>query len=407
MIEWLLANPIRMEIVSILITCSFVGWITNYIAVQMIFFPADFKGWGPVGWQGIIPKHSGKMGGLIADVLTARLIKAQDLYRKIDPLQISESIQDRILLKSESIVKDILVAENPTLWSMLPEKGREKLQSEIAEEIPNKIKEIYEAFGEDLESVLDIRALIQDSLSGQNASILSEIFRRCGGPEFRFIVRSGIYFGFLIGCVQVAFISYIGQWWTMPIMGVFVGYVTNWLAILMIFSPLEPKRFLFFRYQGLFLKRQKDVSREFAKVVSKKILNQENIVRIIFNGKGGDLIASQLIARMRELLDRKLTEKIPHARLIFGPDKVEELKRKITESVLDLVPEAADQMKTYIEDRLEIEKIVFEKLSVLPAPEFENLLHSVFKEDEATLISLGAFLGGVAGAIQAYIIFIL
>ncbi|EPG64821.1 DUF445 domain-containing protein [Leptospira wolffii] len=405
--EWVFFSADSTEIVSILITCSFVGWITNYIAVQMIFFPMEFKGWGILGWQGVIPRHSKKMSGLIAEVLTDKLVRPEELYKKIDPAFISESIRDRIGEKSESIVKDIIVAENPDLWSMLPARAKDVLQREIAEEIPTKIREIYEAFGEDLESVLDVKNLIQESLSGRNANILSEIFRRCGGPEFRFIVRSGIYFGFLIGCIQISLLTYLNRWWTMPLMGVFVGYVTNWLAILMIFSPLQPKRFLFFRYQGLFLKRQKDVSKEFASVVSSRILNPDNLIRIIFLEKGGDLIVSELLAKSRELLDRKLKEKVPYAPLILGSQKLEEVKNRICDSILELVPEAADKMKGYIEERLEIERVVFEKLSVLPAEEFENLLHSVFKEDETTLILLGALLGGIAGAIQAYLVFFL
>ncbi|TGK07129.1 DUF445 domain-containing protein [Leptospira semungkisensis] len=399
-------NAPYVEIGSILITCSFVGWITNYIAVQMIFFPLKFKGWGILGWQGIIPKHAGKMAGLIAEILTDRLIKPYDLYRKIEPTQITESIRDKIGEKSSSVVRDILVAESPALWKMLPQEAKEILEKEIREEIPTKIEEIYEAFGKDLDQVLRIKDLIRDSLSGENAKVLSEIFRRCGGPEFRFIVRSGIYFGFLIGCVQVAFIAYLNQWWTMPLMGIFVGYITNWLAILMIFSPLEVKNFILFKYQGLFLKRQVDVSREFASVISSRVLNPENLIRIIFKEKGGDLIISELLSKTKELLDQKLKSKIPYASLLLGSQKLDEMKEKICDSILELVPEAAERMKSYIEGRLEIEKLVFENLSVLPPVEFEQLLHSVFKEDEATLISLGAFLGGLAGCAQAYLVFI-
>ena len=32
---------------------------------------------------------------------------------------------------------------------------------------------------------------------------MNEIFQRCGEEEFRFIERSGFYFGFLLGVAQV------------------------------------------------------------------------------------------------------------------------------------------------------------------------------------------------------------
>ncbi|EPG73362.1 PF04286 domain protein [Leptospira fainei serovar Hurstbridge str. BUT 6] len=403
--EWFHSYPDSIQVISIFLTCSFVGWITNYIAVQMIFFPNEFRGIGFLGWQGIIPHHAVKMSGLIANVLITRLISPYELYRKIQPSKIVDLIRDLIRLRSNEIVKNVLVAESPALWSMLPQGSKEALEKEIEEEIPLKIQEVYHSFGKELHKVLQVDELIRASLSGPNTKYLVEVFRRCGGPEFKFIVRSGIYFGFIIGSVQVAFIGILNQWWTMPIMGIIVGYLTNWLAIQMIFRPLEPRNFLFIKYQGLFLKRQKDVSKEFASVIAARVLTTENLTRLIFLGKGGDLIVSELVMRSKELSERKLKEKIPYAKLLIGTEKVEVLKEKIADMIVGLVPETAERMKGYLEETLKIEEVVYERLSVLPASEFEQLLHSVFKEDETTLIILGALLGGIAGCIQAFVVF--
>ena len=32
------------------------------------------------------------------------------------------------------------------------------------------------------------------------------------------------------------------HWWVLPVLGTIIGYVTNWLAIWMIFEPIEPRR---------------------------------------------------------------------------------------------------------------------------------------------------------------------
>ena len=61
--------------------------------------------------------------------------------------------------------------------------------------------------------------------------------------------------------------------------------------------------------------------------------------------------------------------------------------------------------ETYIVDALDIKQTVARRLSFLPPSEFEELLHSVFKEDELTLIALGAFLGGLVGLLQAFLVF--
>ncbi|TGK11709.1 DUF445 domain-containing protein [Leptospira fletcheri] len=405
MSEWNFTNSHAVQILSIFATSSFVGWFTNYIAVKMIFYPNERVGFGFVGWQGIIPHHAIKMSGLIAQILTSKLIRPYELYKKVRPEKIADLIADLIRVRSAEIVKDVLVAESPVLWTTLPPGSKEILEKEIREEIPVKIREVYHSFGKELDRVMGIEEFVRASLSGPNTKYLVEVFRKCGGPEFDFIVRSGIYFGFLIGCLQVCFWEIFDRWWTLPIMGVVVGYVTNWIAILMIFHPLEPRNFILFKYQGLFLKRQKEVSREFASVISSRVLTTENLIRLIFLGKGGDLIVRELAERAKELSERKLKEKIPYAKLLLGKAKVKEVQEKIADKVVGMVPETAERMKGYLEETLEIERIISLRLSQLPPTEFERLLHSVFREDELTLILLGALLGGLVGCVQTYILF--
>ncbi len=403
--EWFQEHPQFVEIFSILFTSSFVGWITNYIAVQMIFYPNEFIGIGSFGWKGIIPNHAVKMSNLIAKVLISKVVRPHELYERVDPKQINEAIRDIIKEKSREIVEDVIVAENRALWALLPNSLKEDLEKEIQTEIPKQIEQVYKSFGQELDEVLELAEIIRVSLSGDNTKFLVEMFMRCGGPEFAFIIRSGIYFGFFIGLIQVGFINFFNQWWTMPIMGVLVGYYTNWLAILMIFHPLEPKQYFFIRYQGLFLKRQKEVSKEFAAVIASRVLNPENLIRLIFLGKGGDLIIQLVMDKAKTMTEAKLKEKAPFAPLILGSEKINEVKRKIADHLLWIIPQVAERIQNYITDSLQIEKTVADRLSVLPAEEFESLLHSVFKEDEMTLIILGALLGGFVGLIQAYLVF--
>lgn len=402
--EWL-DNPKIIQILSIPITCSFVGWITNYVAVKMIFHPMEFWGIGKIGWKGIIPNHAVKMSGLITKVLKERLVRPQELYERINPDDLVELVSDLIDRKAEEIVKDVIQAQNPALWKLLPDSIKKSIEEEVKAIIPDQIREVYQSFGKNLDSVLEFDEIVRNSLSGKNTIYLIEMFQRCGGPEFQFIIRSGAYFGFLIGCLQVLFIRFLGEWWTMPIMGVVVGYYTNWLALLMIFRPLEVKQYVFFKYQGLFLKRQEEVSKEFAAVVANRVLNTENLIRLIFMGKGGDLIIQLVNDKALEIAESKIKEKIPLAPLIMGQEKINELKQSIADKIVWIIPDVAHRVKNYVTDTLKIEETIADRLSKLPKAEFEELLHSVFKEDEMTLIILGALLGGFVGLIQAYFVF--
>ena len=97
-------NPEIVKYISIPITCAFVGWITNYIAVKMIFHPAEFWGIGKLGWKGIIPNHAVKMSSLIAKILTERLVKPHELFQRVNPNEINHQIQDLIDIKAKEII---------------------------------------------------------------------------------------------------------------------------------------------------------------------------------------------------------------------------------------------------------------------------------------------------------------
>lgn len=397
-------DPKLLEKISIPITCAFVGWSTNWVAVEMIFKPLNFIGIWKIGWKGIIPNHAIKMSGMITDILTKKLMTPRELYNRVDPRVINDEIRDLIKLKSSEIVEDIIKGENPELWKIMPDGLKKGIEGTIANEIPKQILEVYKSYGNDLDSVLEFEEVVKSALSGSNVTVLIELFKRCGGPEFRFIIVSGIYFGFLIGLVQLAFLSLLGQWWTFPIMGVIVGYITNWVALQMIFLPLEPKKFIFFTYQGLFLRRQEEVSKELANIIAHKVLNTENLIKIIFKGKGGDLLVKLVLDNAYKGVESMMQEKAPIAPILLGSEKTQIIKMKVADKIVGIIPDVVDRIQFYITDTLKIESTVAERLSKLSKAQFEDILHSVFKEDEMTLILLGAFLGGLVGLAQAMLV---
>src|SRR5690606_27397618 len=101
------------------------------------------------------------------------------------------------------------------------------------------VGEAIVAMGENADALIDMDRLVVEELSGPNADRLARVAQEVGRKELRFIELYGGVFGFLVGLVQAAVYGAFSQWWTMPIVGVLVGLGTNWLAIRMIFRPLE------------------------------------------------------------------------------------------------------------------------------------------------------------------------
>ena len=67
-------NEILLLFATVPLVTAFVGWVTNWAAVKMIFHPEKFVGVGPLGWQGILPRQAHKFATGVADMATENLI---------------------------------------------------------------------------------------------------------------------------------------------------------------------------------------------------------------------------------------------------------------------------------------------------------------------------------------------
>src|SRR5690606_35734983 len=94
-----------------------------------------------------------------------------------------------------------------------------------------------------LYKIFDVKGLVVKNLTGRNVKRMVDMFQKVGGPEFTFIEMSGLYFGFVLGIFQMGIFYIIDAGWTLPVAGVIVGYITNWLALRMIFRPMYETRY--------------------------------------------------------------------------------------------------------------------------------------------------------------------
>ena len=78
--------------------------------------------------------------------------------------------------------------------------------------------------------------------------------------------------GLPLGQLRKLLTQAVPHWWVLPIAGTIIGYATNWLAISMIFEPIEPRRVGRFTWQGLFLKRQDAASEVYAHIIADEIV---------------------------------------------------------------------------------------------------------------------------------------
>jgi uncharacterized membrane protein YheB (UPF0754 family) len=383
---------------------GFAGWLTNWQAVKMIFAPDQFWGIPPkAGWQGIIPRKAGKMAKKAAQTLQEKLLHMDEVIAKLDARVIARLLEPNIEKLVEDAVEDIFDEVNPLILRLMPDVFKSEFVYTMRNQAPKAVKSIIRVIQKEILQIFDLEELITESLTGKNIPRLVMMFKKIGVKEFRFIEISGFYVGFALGTLQVGITLIYPELWTIPIQGVIVGYVTNWLAINMIFRPVHPKRYLGYKFQGLFHKRRADVSSEYAKLMTEEILNARNIIRKIIHGKNRDdilLIIRMAISRVLDKVMESVAAKTVISQQIRG-EVLDQIKEYIIRDITS--KESLADIEDYVRDTLQIEEVIKEKFGLLTAEEYENVLRDIFREDEMLLIIIGGILGGAVGFFQLWL----
>ena len=424
-----LANWVAYAFIPVV--AGILNWLTNALAVKMIFSPEEYVGLdikrfpetpaGFFGWQGIVPCKVRKMSSTMVDLMTSRLLDVREVFGRLDKQKCGECLEPGIDAIAEGVAADLFAAsaessgesseneEKPLpSWSAalvaaaplaatlaakdLARKHGKQLVASVLGEMQQRVPEVW-----------DVKTQVVGAMT-RDKKIIVELFQRCGRNEFAFIRRSGLYFGFLFGIFQMVQWLVWDPWWSLAVGGAAVGYATNWLALTLMFSPVHPKTFGPFTLHGAFLRRQDEVSGEFASMLRSRVLSAENIWREILTGTTTSRVFFEILERKtREQLEKARAEEriVACAAKALGETRWALIERAVVARVLADLPGHLPLVYAYSDGALDLEATLREKMRGLSGEEFEGVLHPVFQEDELTLILVGALLGLVAGFAQA------
>ncbi len=382
-----------------------VGYITNLMALKMMFKPMEFIGIPPyLGWQGIVPRKAAVMAGIAVDTMTTKLIKPEEIFERLDPHRVAAELEEPMRMMADDIVYDVMAEHQPTLWATLPDLAKQRVVKRVQRDSPALIAEIMDKVRYNLDEMFDVKDMVITSLM-RDKELLNRIFLDVGEPEFKFIARSGAYFGFLFGMVQMIVYAVYPASWVLPFFGLLVGYGTNWIALKMIFEPKEPVRVGLIKIQGLFLKRQTEVASHYGELIASEILTPANIIEGVFKGAGSDRLFKVIEREVKRAVDESIGVTMPMIAMTVGTKNYRRMKASAIERLVDRLPSTVKHIGTYAEDAMDIRNTIVERMKLLTPTEFERLLRPAFEQDEWLLIAVGALLGMAAGFAQLVIMF--
>ena len=383
---------------------ALVGWFTNVVAIKMMFYPVEFVGIPPyLGWQGVIPANALRLAKVSNTLITSKLLSLRQLF---DETFSAESFAGKLGAVIDDVTEQVIdgVANKHAkpMWDNAGEFMQNKVREQVRAEVIEVSRAIAMDMADDIDSIMDIEKTVLEAMD-RHKGLMGEMFYEVGRQEFKFIERSGLYFGFLFGIFQMAVWVLHPVPWILPLAGFFVGYLTNWIAIRLVFAPREPVKIGPMAVQGLFHKRQNEVAEAFGQTVATRVLNADNLVTTVMEGDGA--------TRMNEIVEHRITALIakyeahPMAKLVLPEEKRPALRAELLGRIKTEWPKPGGFFHTFAGESVDLQGELERRMKALDRESYEGVLRPAFQQDEWKLIAAGAVLGTVAGVLQLVYIF--
>ncbi|GAA1019440.1 MULTISPECIES: DUF445 domain-containing protein [Amycolatopsis] len=386
--------------VSMPFVAALIGYVTKRVAIEMMFRPLEFVGIRPfLGWQGVVPKHGGRMAAIATDLLTANLLDIDEVFARVDPVIITRELEQPLLRAVDGIARDVLEQHHPRLWEVMPTIAQELLIKQVQASAPQLVREFLDEVRDNLDEVLDVRHMTVERLTRDRA-LLVRLIRETSRPEMTFIARAGIVFGFVLGLVQALVWALTRQPLVLPIFGGAIGLFTDWLAIKMIFLPREPVRLGRVILQGKFQRRRAEVARQYGELVANEVLTVPNLLDALLRGPKSDRLVAMVERAVGHAVDTQVSAAKPVVALAVGAQRLQEMKHAAAQRALAELPLTARYAEGYLTEAMDVAKMVEQRMLALTPLEFEGLLRPAFRQDEWKLIAVGGVIGFLVGELQ-------
>ncbi|BBA50059.1 DUF445 domain-containing protein [Fusobacterium varium] len=182
--------------------------------------------------------------------------------------------------------------------------------------------------------------------------------------------------------------------------GAMIGWITNYVAIKMLFRPYKEINFGLFKIQGLIPKRKHEIAISIADTVQKELISLKDVT--------STLDGEELEARMGDMIDKildeklegELTKKFPMLAMFMSEDMLKKIKNMIKTSILENKDTIIEMFSNYLEEKVNFREIIITNVDGFSLEKLEDITYSLAKKELKHIEVVGAVLGGIIGFFQ-------
>lgn len=185
------------------------------------------------------------------------------------------------------------------------------------------------------------------------------------------------------------------------LVGAGIGYLTNVLAIRLLFRPFEPVGIGPVRLQGLIPKRRHEIARSIGETIEAELLSIEELLDRFLE----QMDKAEVIAFVKLRLRTLAQEKMP----FFLPQQMREMILSHLDEIVDergdeLITEMAEKLIHRAATTIDLSAMIEDKINTFDLDRIESLILAIAKKELRHIELLGGVLGGIIGLIQGLLV---
>lgn len=190
---------------------------------------------------------------------------------------------------------------------------------------------------------------------------------------------------------------------SIPIISALIGWFTNYIAVKMIFRPVLPINFFFFKIQGLIPKRQSELANKIASVVTEELID--------FNKIGEQNISDESLGKLSELISNNISQYLnelvqanPMLAMFLNSQKIDQLKSELTDRIGSSAPHLISVVKDEFISKENLSLQISEKIRGFEFYKLEQIVYEISSTELKAIEYLGGIIGFLIGLIQVIIL---
>ena len=194
----------------------------------------------------------------------------------------------------------------------------------------------------------------------------------------------------------------ISMLYALPFIAALIGWITNYLAVKMLFRPKKPLKMLFFSLQGVFPKRQKDLAKKISEIIAAEFLASEDLKDSFGKFLHSAELKEAVKGKILTLLKNKVAEYVPLLPTEYIDSIVDKMGDTCQGDFDNILSEIAEKIVN--SDAIpDVQALIEDRIANFPVDKLEQLCQAVLHKEFRFIEVIGGVLGFIVGLIQMFI----